>query len=173
MISIWQVRLTVPLSPSSVRKNIDSLKQALTSVVVPIYCLTYVESDGETRQKLMKLEKIWETNNYLDRSIIEQLRNPQISLNNYRQALCNEYGNLLAPITAGTMAKFNQLQQQHNDFVNHQNSKIREIQVSTSLPPTSLSMSTVNNSVSQGPCKFTRLTRLTELTNNRLAIRNF
>ena len=120
----------------------------------------------------MKLEKIW--NQYLDRSIIEQLRNPQISLSNYQQALCSEYSNLLAPITAGTMAKFGQLQQQHNDFVNHQNSKIQQIQVSTSLPPTSLSMSAVNSSsVSQGPCKFLLLFSLPELTNNLLVTYKF
>lgn len=113
-------------------------------------------SDEENKHRLLKLQKIWETNNYLDRSIIEQLKNPQISLSNYQQALCNDYSNLVAPITAGTMAKFNQLQQQHNDFVNHQNSKIQQLQVSTSLS-TGLSMQHPVNTVSQqgGPCKFT------------------
>lgn len=120
-------------------------------MVIPIYCLTFVESDDENRQRLLKLVKIWESNQYLESSIIEQLKNPQISLTNYQQALCNEFGNLVAPLTAGTQAKFNQLQQQHNDFVNHQNSKIQQLQVSTSLP-TSLSLpQVVNTSVSQAP----------------------
>ena len=137
----------------SVRKNIESLKQLLTSIVIPIYCLTYIESNEEIRHRLLKLEKIWDSNNYLDKSIIEQLKNPQLSLNNYQQALCNEFGSMITPITAGTIAKFNQLQQQHNDFVALQNSKIQQLQVSTSLP-TSLSMPVVianTSSISQGP----------------------
>lgn len=135
------------------RKGIDSLKQALTNVIIPIFCFTYTESDEENRNRLIKLEKLWDSNKYLDSSIIEQLRNPQAALANYKQSLLNEYGNLVQPITSGTMAKFNQLQQQHNEFVNHQNSKIQQLQISTSLPANLNIPPVMNptNSISQMP----------------------
>lgn len=54
-----------------VRKNADGLKQSLDKVVVPIFCTTSIGVDEEKGQKLAKLLKLWETNNYFPALILE------------------------------------------------------------------------------------------------------
>nr|XP_037288870.1 LOW QUALITY PROTEIN: calcium homeostasis endoplasmic reticulum protein-like [Rhipicephalus microplus] len=76
-----------------VRKNADGLKQSLDKVVVPIFCTTSIGVDEEKGQKLAKLLKLWETNNYFPASILEQLKNPAISLANYQASLITEHAN--------------------------------------------------------------------------------
>ncbi|XP_077499620.1 SR-related CTD associated factor 6 isoform X3 [Amblyomma americanum] len=119
----------------SVRKNADGLKQSLDKVVVPIFCTTSIGVDEEKGQKLAKLLKLWETNNYFPPLILEQLKNPAISLANYQASLITEHAAVITSVTAAVQAKYTQLQKQHQDFVAHLTSRLQALQFGM-LPPT-------------------------------------
>lgn len=110
------------------RKREEQLQRAIEKIIIPIYCYPYVESDEEKRGKLGKLLRLWESHQYFDKKCLDQLQNPQAALMNHQTSLCNEYAPLLAPITSGTVAKYNQLQKQHQEFTAHQSNKIQQIQ---------------------------------------------
>nr|XP_054920425.1 calcium homeostasis endoplasmic reticulum protein-like isoform X1 [Dermacentor andersoni] len=119
----------------SVRKNADGLKQSLDKVVVPIFCTTSIGVDEEKGQKLAKLLKLWETNNYFPALILEQLKNPAISLANYQASLITEHAAVITSVTSAVQAKYTQLQKQHQDFVAHLTSRLQTLQFGM-LPPT-------------------------------------
>lgn len=118
-----------------VRKNADGLKQSLDKVVVPIFCTTSIGVDEEKGQKLAKLLKLWETNNYFPALILEQLKNPAISLANYQASLITEHAAVITSVTSAVQAKYTQLQKQHQDFVAHLTSRLQALQFGI-LPPT-------------------------------------
>ncbi|RWS07187.1 calcium homeostasis endoplasmic reticulum protein-like protein, partial [Dinothrombium tinctorium] len=103
------------------RKGSESLKRSLEKVIIPIYCCAFFESDEEKQQRLIKLLKLWESNQYIDENILDA-------------ALCNEFSALISPITSGTLAKYSQLQKQHNEFVAHQTAKMQQLQQQPQVP---------------------------------------
>ncbi|XP_075731709.1 SR-related CTD associated factor 6 isoform X2 [Rhipicephalus microplus] len=117
-----------------VRKNADGLKQSLDKVVVPIFCTTSIGVDEEKGQKLAKLLKLWETNNYFPASILEQLKNPAISLANYQASLITEHATVITSVTSAVQVKYSQLQKQHQDFVAHLTARLQALQFGV-LPP--------------------------------------
>ncbi|KAH7936196.1 hypothetical protein HPB52_019916 [Rhipicephalus sanguineus] len=118
----------------SVRKNADGLKQSLDKVVVPIFCTTSIGVDEEKGQKLAKLLKLWETNNYFPALILEQLKNPAISLANYQASLITEHAAVITSVTSAVQVKYSQLQKQHQDFVAHLTARLQALQFGV-LPP--------------------------------------
>ncbi|KAL1471409.1 hypothetical protein MTO96_039945 [Rhipicephalus appendiculatus] len=117
-----------------VRKNADGLKQSLDKVVVPIFCTTSIGVDEEKGQKLAKLLKLWETNNYFPALILEQLKNPAISLANYQASLITEHAAVITSVTSAVQVKYSQLQKQHQDFVAHLTARLQALQFGV-LPP--------------------------------------
>ncbi|KAG1668399.1 Calcium homeostasis endoplasmic reticulum protein [Nymphon striatum] len=103
----------------SVRKNNEDLKKALDSVVIPVFCNANIGADEEREKKLSKLLKLWETNEYFCKEIIEQLKQPASSLANYQASLITEHASAVQPIMASIQAQYSNLQKQHNDFVAH------------------------------------------------------
>ena len=55
----------------SARKSSNDVKGVLQEVIVPIYCNTFVGEGPENQQRLGKVIRIWETNNYFDSETIE------------------------------------------------------------------------------------------------------
>ncbi|CAN8004556.1 unnamed protein product, partial [Ixodes hexagonus] len=111
-----------------VRKNADGLKQALEQIVVPIFCTTSIGVDEEKGQKLAKLLKLWETNKYFAPLVLEQLKNPAISLANYQASLITEHAAVITSVTSAVQVQYAQLQKQHQDFVAHLTSRLQTIQ---------------------------------------------
>ncbi|XP_054161602.1 calcium homeostasis endoplasmic reticulum protein-like [Oppia nitens] len=110
------------------RKGDDSLKRCLEKVIVPIFCQTFSDADEEKHQKLNKLLKLWQMNQYFESTALDQLQNPSMALANYKSALLNEFSGQVTNVTNGQLAKFSQLQKQHSEFVSHMQSKIQQLQ---------------------------------------------
>ncbi|KAH7970233.1 hypothetical protein HPB49_001573 [Dermacentor silvarum] len=83
----------------------------------------------------ISLLKLWETNNYFPALILEQLKNPAISLANYQASLITEHAAVITSVTSAVQAKYTQLQKQHQDFVAHLTSRLQALQFGI-LPPT-------------------------------------
>lgn len=64
-----------------------------------------ITEDQET--KLNKLLKLWESkSNYFDSSVIEKMKSPTISYQEYQANLISLYANLITPLTQATKATF-------------------------------------------------------------------
>ncbi|KAH8034854.1 hypothetical protein HPB51_003141 [Rhipicephalus microplus] len=77
----------------------------------------------------ISLLKLWETNNYFPASILEQLKNPAISLANYQSMRT-----VITSVTSAVQVKYSQLQKQHQDFVAHLTARLQALQFGV-LPP--------------------------------------
>ncbi|CAG2169185.1 unnamed protein product, partial [Oppiella nova] len=110
------------------RKGDESLKRSLEKVIVPIFCHTFTDADDdEKQQKLTKLLKLWQMNQYFESSALD-LQNPSMALANYKSALLNEFSGQISSVTNGQLAKLSQLQKQHSEFVAHIQSNIQRLQ---------------------------------------------
>nr|XP_054763987.1 calcium homeostasis endoplasmic reticulum protein-like isoform X1 [Lytechinus pictus] len=144
------------------RRNAQDLQHALEDTVVPIFCSTHAVADEDQKGKLEKVLKLWETNNYFDRSVMEKLKNPSESLSQYQAKKITENGEAIQQLQISTQTQLTSLQKQHNDYVVHMRQQQAQYQqqrqqqqqqqaqqqlvaasVATSLPqvPTSFSMS--------------------------------
>ncbi|XP_026274909.1 calcium homeostasis endoplasmic reticulum protein [Frankliniella occidentalis] len=127
-----------------VRKNADMLKNALESVVVPMFCCTSVGLPEDQQAKLNKLLNLWESkNNYLDENTIEKLKNPSKSWAEYQAGLIEQFSSIISAITSATKNTYDNYQSQHQAFVSHALQQIQTLEqqqalavVNAVMPPT-------------------------------------
>lgn len=113
----------------SARKNASDLKEALEHVVVPMFCNASIAATDEQRQKLDKLLKLWESkNNYLKSEILEKMRSPLRSYQQYQSDQMAKYSTEVAALAQQTKITFDGYQAQHQAFVCHAMQQIMDLQ---------------------------------------------
>uniref|UniRef100_T1IH20 Calcium homeostasis endoplasmic reticulum protein n=1 Tax=Strigamia maritima TaxID=126957 RepID=T1IH20_STRMM len=118
----------------SLRKNADDLRSSLGAVVVPIFCTTCLAASEDQQQKLSKLLKLWESNNYFEVPILEQLKNPAAAVAAYQNNLIAECSSVITPITTAIQNQYAALQKQHQDFVTHITAQLHQQQQQQQQP---------------------------------------
>lgn len=114
---------------SSARKNANDLKDALESVVVPMFCNASIGATDEQRHKLDKLLKLWESKaNYLAPDTVEMMRKPGPSYQQYQADQVAKYANEVANLAQQTTATFEGYRAQHQAFVCHAMQQIMDLQ---------------------------------------------
>lgn len=114
---------------SSARKNAIELKEALESVVVPMFCNAHINATDEQRLKLEKLLKLWESKaNYLDKNTVEQMRQPLQSYQQYQANQMMKYSAEISSLAQQTKATYDSYEAQHQAFVCHALQQISELQ---------------------------------------------
>ncbi|XP_033103667.1 calcium homeostasis endoplasmic reticulum protein-like [Anneissia japonica] len=104
------------------RRGASDLQRAIQGVVVPIFCsalLCIDQMDEDKRDRVEKVLKLWETNNYFDSDTIEQLKNPIVSMNNFQANVMQENQQGIQQLQQTMETRIQQLQKQHMTFVNH------------------------------------------------------
>ncbi|XP_063921571.1 calcium homeostasis endoplasmic reticulum protein isoform X2 [Zophobas morio] len=111
------------------RKNAHDLKEALESVVVPMFCNAHISASEEQRAKLEKLLKLWESKaNYLDPSTVEKMRQPTQSYQQYQSQQMMKYSSEITSLAQQTKATYDSYQAQHQAFVCHAMQQIADLQ---------------------------------------------
>ncbi|KAJ3619166.1 hypothetical protein MTP99_005947 [Tenebrio molitor] len=111
------------------RKNANDLKEALESVVVPMFCNAHISATEEQRAKLEKLLKLWESKaNYLDPNTVEKMRQPTQSYQQYQSHQMMKYAAEIATLAQQTKATYDSYQAQHQAFVCHAMQQIADLQ---------------------------------------------
>lgn len=114
---------------SSARKNANDLKDALESVVVPMFCNASIGANEEQKHKLEKLLKLWESKaNYLAPETVEKMHQPANSYQQYQAEQVNKYANEVANLAQQTKATFEGYRAQHQAFVCHAMQQIMDLQ---------------------------------------------
>lgn len=114
---------------SSARKNANDLKDALESVVVPMFCNASIGANDEQKHKLEKLLKLWESKaNYLASDTVEKMHQPAVSYQQYQAEQVNKYANEVANLAQQTKATFEGYRAQHQAFVCHAMQQIMDLQ---------------------------------------------
>lgn len=114
---------------SSARKNANDLKDALESVVVPMFCNASIGANDEQKHKLEKLLKLWESKaNYLATETVEKMHQPANSYQQYQAEQVNKYANEVANLAQQTKATFEGYRAQHQAFVCHAMQQIMDLQ---------------------------------------------
>lgn len=113
----------------SARKNAADIKSAIESVVVPMFCNASIIATEDQKQKLEKLLKLWESKaNYLSSEIVEKMRNPIGSYQEYQTTQMAKYSKDVNTLTQQTKATFDGYQAQHQAFVCHAMQQIMDLQ---------------------------------------------
>lgn len=113
----------------SARKNASDLKAALEHVVVPMFCNASIAATEEQRQKLDKLLKLWESkSNYLKSEILDKMRNPLQSYQQYQADQMAKYATEVTGLAQQTKVAFEGYQAQHQAFVCHAMQQIMDLQ---------------------------------------------
>nr|XP_027205767.1 calcium homeostasis endoplasmic reticulum protein-like isoform X2 [Dermatophagoides pteronyssinus] len=110
------------------RKNDDKLKMAIINIIVPAFTTVLMEANDERKQKMNKLLKIWEQNQYIDQTLLDQLKTPEQSLDAYKISLREKYSEQIDMINQEQMNKYKQIEKQHSDFVVHCQNQIQQLQ---------------------------------------------
>ncbi|XP_075590899.1 SR-related CTD associated factor 6 isoform X2 [Dermatophagoides farinae] len=110
------------------RKNDEKLKTAIVNIIVAAFTTVLMEANDERKQKMNKLLKIWETNQYIDHTLLDQLKSPEQSLDAYKNSLRKKYSEQINMINQEQMNKYIQIEKQHSDFVVHCNNQIQQLQ---------------------------------------------
>lgn len=111
------------------RKNANDLKDALESVVVPMFCNASIGSTDEQKNKLDKLLKLWESKaNYLAPETVEQMHQPSNSFQDYQADQVAKYTSEVSLLAQQTKATFDSYQAQHQAFVCHAMQQIMDLQ---------------------------------------------
>lgn len=114
---------------SSARKNANDLKDALESVVVPMFCNASIGATDEQKHKLEKLLKLWESKaNYLAAETVEKMHQPATSYQQYQADQVNKYAGEVANLAQQTKATFEGYRAQHQAFVCHAMQQIMDLQ---------------------------------------------
>lgn len=139
---------------SSARKNANDLKDALESVVVPMFCNASIGANDEQKHKLEKLLKLWESKaNYLANDTVDKMHQPGNSYQQYQAEQVNKYANEVANLAQQTKATFEGYRAQHQAFVCHAMQQIMDLQQQKQNleqqqqqqpPPTTTTSSTTN-----------------------------
>lgn len=122
------------------RKNAADLKDALESVVVPMFCSASSSATDEQRTKLDKLLQLWESKaNYLDPLTVEAMRNPAESLQQFKAEQLKKFSGEIALLSQNTQNTFEGYRAQHQAFVLHASQQIQELEAritaEETLPP--------------------------------------
>ncbi|KAB0790130.1 hypothetical protein PPYR_11957 [Photinus pyralis] len=113
----------------SARKNATELKDALASVVVPMFCNASIGATDEQKNKLDKLLRLWESKaNYLATETVEQMRQPVASYQQFKTDQVSKFASEVAPLAQQTKATYDGYQAQHQAFVCHAMAQILELQ---------------------------------------------
>ncbi|XP_064211274.1 calcium homeostasis endoplasmic reticulum protein isoform X2 [Tribolium castaneum] len=111
------------------RKNANELKEALESVVVPMFCNAHISATEDQRAKLEKLLKLWESKaNYLDPNTVEKMRQPTQSYQQYQSQLMMKYASEIGSLAQQTKQTYDNYQAQHQAFVCHAMQQIADLQ---------------------------------------------
>lgn len=114
---------------SSARKNANDLKDALESVVVPMFCNASIGANDEQKHKLEKLLKLWESKaNYLAMETVEKMHQPATSYQQYKAEQVNKYANEVSNLAQQTKVTFEGYRAQHQAFVCHAMQQIMDLQ---------------------------------------------
>lgn len=114
---------------SSARKKASDLKDALESVVVPMFCNASIGANDDQKQKLEKLLKLWESKaNYLAPETVEKMHQPGPSYQQYQSDQVAKYANEVANIAQQTKTTFERYKAQHQVFVCHTMQQIMDLQ---------------------------------------------
>lgn len=112
------------------RKNANDLKDALETVVVPMFCNASIgASEDSQKTKLDKLLKLWESKaNYLAPETVQKMRQPSTSYQEYQAEQMAKYSSEVGHLTQQTKATFDGYQAQHQAFICHATQQIMELE---------------------------------------------
>lgn len=111
------------------RKNANELKDALESVVVPMFCNASIGAADDQKNKLEKLLKLWESKaNYLAPDTVEMMHQPNKSFQQYQADQMAKYTSEVALLAQQTKVTFDSYQAQHQAFVCHAMQQIMDLQ---------------------------------------------
>ncbi|CAG5119503.1 unnamed protein product [Candidula unifasciata] len=111
-----------------VRRNVENLRMALETVVVPIFCTSSLSADEDKVQKLNKLLELWEKNKYFGPDTLEKMKDPSQALSGYQANLITENAQAVTAITQAIQQQYSSLEKQHQDFVAHLNLQLATAQ---------------------------------------------
>ncbi|XP_026739932.1 calcium homeostasis endoplasmic reticulum protein-like isoform X1 [Trichoplusia ni] len=112
------------------RKNAEDLKKNLENVVVPMFCNTSIAVTEEQEAKLNKLLRLWESkSNYFETAVIEKMKSPTSSYQEYQNNLISQHSNAIAHLTQQTKSTFENYQTQHQAFVAHSMQQIQQLEM--------------------------------------------
>lgn len=105
------------------------MKDALESVVVPMFCNASIGATEEQKHKLEKLLKLWESKaNYLAKDTVEKMRQPVASYQQYQADQLSKYTGEVANLAQQMKATFEGYRVQHQTFVCHAMQQIMDLQ---------------------------------------------
>lgn len=112
------------------RKNAEDLKKNLENVVVPMFCNASIAVTEEQEAKLNKLLRLWESkSNYFETAVIEKMKSPTSSYQEYQNNLISQHSNAIAHLTQQTKSTFEKYQTQHQAFVAHAMQQIQQLEM--------------------------------------------
>uniref|UniRef100_A0A0B7ACN2 Calcium homeostasis endoplasmic reticulum protein n=1 Tax=Arion vulgaris TaxID=1028688 RepID=A0A0B7ACN2_9EUPU len=111
-----------------VRRNVEILRLALETVVVPIFCTSCLTAEDDKIVKLTKLLDLWEKNKYFAPDTLEKMRDPSQALSSYQADLITENAQAVTSITQAIQQQYSALEKQHQDFVSHLNLQLATAQ---------------------------------------------
>lgn len=104
------------------------MKDALESVVVPMFCNASIGVTDEQKNKLEKLLKLWESKaNYLASDTVDKMRQPISSYQQYQADQVSKYTTEVSNLTQQTKATFERYRAQHQAFVCHAMQQIMDL----------------------------------------------
>ncbi|UXI18338.1 COP9 signalosome complex subunit 12 [Sarcoptes scabiei] len=109
------------------RKNDEQLKSSIMSIIIPAFSAVINEANEERKLKMNKLLKIWESNQYIDQTVLDKLRKPQQSFDEYKTSLRKIFADQIKSLESEQSKKYEAIEKQHQDFVMHCNAKIKEL----------------------------------------------
>ncbi|KAG6463479.1 hypothetical protein O3G_MSEX013891 [Manduca sexta] len=112
------------------RKNAEDLKKNLENVVVPMFCNASIAVTEEQEAKLNKLLRLWESkSNYFEPSVIDKMKSPTSSYQEYQNNLIAQHSNAIAHLTQQTKSTVENYQTQHQAFVAHTMQQIQQLEM--------------------------------------------
>ncbi|XP_053602508.1 calcium homeostasis endoplasmic reticulum protein isoform X2 [Plodia interpunctella] len=112
------------------RKNAEDLKKNLENVVVPMFCNASIAVTEEQEAKLNKLLRLWESkSNYFETSVIDKMKSPTSSYQEYQNNLIAQHSNAISHLTQQTKTTFENYQTQHQAFVSHTMQQIQQLEM--------------------------------------------
>ncbi|XP_003371961.1 putative surp module [Trichinella spiralis] len=124
------------LLSSRCRKR-ETMLEVMGRFVAPMFLTAYTLSsdDTEIAGKLLKLRTIWEKQKYFNDKAVEQMKNIQNGLQEYRKELALLYDSKIEEIMNSLDMQYKQYEHQHEEFVAHTRSKIAAIEMSQRTMP--------------------------------------
>ncbi|XP_068630512.1 calcium homeostasis endoplasmic reticulum protein isoform X2 [Battus philenor] len=112
------------------RKNAEDLKKNLENVVVPMFCNASIAVTEEQEAKLNKLLRLWESkSNYFESAVIEKMKSPTSSYQEYQNNLIAQHSNAITHLTQQTKTTFENYQSQHQAFVAHTMQQVQQLEM--------------------------------------------